>query len=133
LSFDHKKLIGAETHDQLVAGIARVVKARRKAMNLSQCALAERLKMSRPYISKIERGRLLPTIDSLERIAQELGMSMFLLLSLSAVPPSDFHEVFEEVSFPEKILQYFHRANAADQAFFREFAESLFLRREQHM
>ncbi len=133
LSFDHKKLIGVETHDQLVAGIACVVKARRKAMNLSQRALAKCLKTSRTYISKIERGRILPTIDLLERIAQELGMSMALLLSFAAIPPSDFRKVFEEVFFPEEILQYFHRANAADQVFFREFAEYLFFCREQHM
>lgn len=48
----------------------------RNARHLSQRQLAARLDVPRTYISKIENGRALPTLSSLQRLAQALAVPM---------------------------------------------------------
>jgi transcriptional regulator with XRE-family HTH domain len=56
----------------LVAG--RAVRVAREETGVSQAALAERLGVSAPYVSGIERGRMNPTVGRLSSIADALGV-----------------------------------------------------------
>ena len=56
-----------------VAGQVREI---RKARHLSQRQLAGRMQVPRTYISKIENGKAIPTLGSLERLADALGVDV---------------------------------------------------------
>ncbi len=57
------------------AGGAQVRELRR-ARHLSQRQLAGRMQVPRTYISKIENGKAIPTLGSLERLANALGVEV---------------------------------------------------------
>lgn len=56
--------------------VAKVVKEIRKARHLSQRQLASRMQVPRTYISKIENGKAMPTLTSLERLAEALEVDL---------------------------------------------------------
>jgi transcriptional regulator with XRE-family HTH domain len=56
-----------------VAGQVREI---RRARHLSQRQLAGRMQVPRTYISKIENGKAIPTLGSLERLATALGVGI---------------------------------------------------------
>ncbi len=60
-----------------VAGQVRDI---RKARHLSQRQLAGRMQVPRTYISKIENGKAIPTLGSLERLANALGVDISQLV-----------------------------------------------------
>ncbi len=63
----------------------RLLLARRRA-GLSQGDLAQRTAMYSSDISKMERGRMLPTAPRLRRLAEALGVSADYLLGLTEAP-----------------------------------------------
>src|ERR1700693_4140896 len=60
--------------------VARAVRDLRKGRNLSQRQLAGRMQVPRTYISKIENGKAIPTLGSLERLAQALEVDVWQLV-----------------------------------------------------
>ena len=64
----------------------RLLLARRRA-GLSQGDLAQRTAMYGSDISKMERGRMLPTAPRLRRLAEALGVSADYLLGLTDALP----------------------------------------------
>jgi transcriptional regulator with XRE-family HTH domain len=56
--------------------VASQVRELRRARHLSQRQLAGRMLVPRTYISKIENGKAIPTLGSLERLANALGVEM---------------------------------------------------------
>jgi transcriptional regulator with XRE-family HTH domain len=56
--------------------VARQVREMRRARHLSQRQLAGRMQVPRTYISKIENGKAIPTLGSLERLALALGVEI---------------------------------------------------------
>jgi len=60
-----------------VAGQVREI---RRARHLSQRQLASRMQVPRTYISKIENGKAIPTLGSLERLAQALEVEVSQLV-----------------------------------------------------
>jgi transcriptional regulator with XRE-family HTH domain len=56
--------------------VAAQVKDIRRARHLSQRQLAGRMQVPRTYISKIENGKAIPTLGSLERLADALGVNV---------------------------------------------------------
>lgn len=60
--------------------VARAVREIRASHSLSQRQLAERMSVPRTYISKIENGKAIPTLGSLERLAVALGVDICVLL-----------------------------------------------------
>jgi transcriptional regulator with XRE-family HTH domain len=60
-----------------VAGQVREI---RHARHLSQRQLAGRMEVPRTYISKIENGKAIPTLGSLERLANALEVDMSQLV-----------------------------------------------------
>lgn len=85
---------------------ARVVRAARKKVKLSQEALAELAGLHRTYVSLLERSRRSPTLATLEAIARALGMTPAKLIGLIAEAASESIEGVaatraEEASFME--------------------------------
>ena len=60
--------------------VAAQVKDIRKARHLSQRQLAGRMQVPRTYISKIENGKAIPTLGSLERLAAALEVDICQLV-----------------------------------------------------
>jgi transcriptional regulator with XRE-family HTH domain len=60
--------------------VASQVKEIRRARHLSQRQLASRMQVPRTYISKIENGKAIPTLGSLERLASALEVSVCQLV-----------------------------------------------------
>src|SRR5579859_979351 len=60
--------------------VARAVRDARRGRNLSQRQLAGRMQVPRTYISKIENGKAMPTLSSLERLARALEVDICELL-----------------------------------------------------
>jgi transcriptional regulator with XRE-family HTH domain len=60
--------------------VARAVREIRKSRELSQRQLAGRMQVPRTYISKIENGKAMPTLSSLERLANALEIDICDLL-----------------------------------------------------
>jgi transcriptional regulator with XRE-family HTH domain len=60
-----------------VAGQVREI---RRARHLSQRQLAGRMQVPRTYISKIENGKAIPTLGSLERLAKALEVEVCQLV-----------------------------------------------------
>ncbi|MBU6411414.1 MAG: helix-turn-helix transcriptional regulator, partial [Verrucomicrobia bacterium] len=51
------------------------IRAKRKKANFSQERLAEKANLSTVFISRVERGKESPSVDSLVKIAKALGAS----------------------------------------------------------
>ena len=60
--------------------VAAQVREIRRARHLSQRQLASRMQVPRTYISKIENGKAIPTLGSLERLAAALGVDVSKLV-----------------------------------------------------
>jgi transcriptional regulator with XRE-family HTH domain len=55
---------------------ARILNMARRRAGLSQRELAERAGVPQPSISRIERGQVSPTVDTLERLIRACGMEL---------------------------------------------------------
>lgn len=60
--------------------VAAQVREIRRARHLSQRQLASRMQVPRTYISKIENGKAIPTLGSLERLAAALEVDLSRLV-----------------------------------------------------
>jgi len=58
------------------AQVAALVREIRRSRHLSQRQLAGRMQVPRTYISKIENGKAIPTLGSLERLAEALEVEV---------------------------------------------------------
>ncbi len=70
------QVIGTRTQGNRCAKVAVRLRELRNARHLSQRQLAARLDVPRTYISKIENGRAMPTLSSLQRLATALAVPM---------------------------------------------------------
>ncbi len=61
--------------------IGRRIKEARQARGLSQEALSEKVGMSSKYLSSVERGKENPTLDTLIKLANALGVEPSELFS----------------------------------------------------
>jgi transcriptional regulator with XRE-family HTH domain len=60
--------------------VAKTVRDIRRGKALSQRQLANRMQVPRTYISKIENGKAMPTLSSLQRLATALEVDICALL-----------------------------------------------------
>ncbi|MES3011383.1 MAG: helix-turn-helix transcriptional regulator [Pseudomonadota bacterium] len=66
----------------LVESFGIAVRRQREAQGWSQELLAERADLNRSYVGEIERGRVIPSLVTIDKLAQALGLSPHLLLQL---------------------------------------------------
>ena len=71
--------------DPLGRDLGRAIRAAREAAGISMRALAARCGLSQPFLSAVERGLSMPSIVTLYRIAEALGVAPSTLL------PDDSH------------------------------------------
>lgn len=67
----------------------RLIARRRNELGFSQAELARRLHVTDKAVSRWETGRGMPAVDSLEPLANELGISVSELLSGRILPPEE--------------------------------------------
>ncbi len=70
----------ASTMEESGLQVAAQVREIRRARHMSQRQLAGRMQVPRTYISKIENGKAIPTLGSLERLAAALGVHVCQLV-----------------------------------------------------
>ncbi len=59
----------------------------REAKNLSQSDIERATGLVRPYISRVENGHTVPSLETLEKWARALGMPLYQLLYEGEEPP----------------------------------------------
>lgn len=69
---------------ETTSALGKNVQALRTRKGLSQQALADLCEVSRPRISEIESGNCNPSVETLERIANELGVQIARLFRMPA-------------------------------------------------
>lgn len=69
--------------------LAKNIASRRKALELTQAQLAERLGVDTETLSRFERGKHVPSLATLERLANVLGATVGELLSETAKVPDE--------------------------------------------
>lgn len=73
--------------DKLHNNFALTLRLIRQSKNLSQRQLGARMGCPRTYISKVENGKAMPNLSSLERIAAALGMRMSGIIAMVEAMP----------------------------------------------
>lgn len=76
--------------------IGERIKGARKAAGMSQNELATKANISQPTLSTIERGAVVPTADSIMRIAEALGEAPSDLLGEKYCPVCGFEYTYKE-------------------------------------
>ena len=86
--------------------VAAAVRDLRHVRNLSQRQLATRMNVPRTYISKIENGKAMPTLSSLDRLAKALQVDISTLLRDSNTRHRDETAVLMTDPFLAEIAMY---------------------------
>ena len=67
------------------------IRALREAKNLSQGDIEKRSGLLRSYLSSVENGHTVPSIETLERLARALAVPLYQLLYEGEEPPRSPH------------------------------------------
>ncbi len=102
---------------RLAARLGKNIMRGRKALGLTQEQMATELKVEPETISRFERGATLPSIPTLERIAEILGTTMGVLLEEGV--PRQFTEA-------EQLEALLRPLSDSGRALAREILEKLF-------
>lgn len=65
------------------------LKTLRKARNLSQGDIEERTGLLRCYVSRVENGHTIPSLETLEKYARALELPMYQLMYDGDAPPAE--------------------------------------------
>jgi transcriptional regulator with XRE-family HTH domain len=65
----------------LIDALGQAIKTERRGRNISQEKLAARAGVHRTYLSDVERGIRNPSINTIEKLAQGLGIPVFSLFT----------------------------------------------------
>lgn len=76
-----------EPWDSQMQALGAFIRDKRKLANLSLRQLAERTKLSNPYLSQIERGLHQPSVRVIRLISEALNMSTETLLAQAGLLP----------------------------------------------
>ena len=76
--------------------IGATIKTLRKEKNIKQIDLAQNCGISQTYLSQIEKGLKIPTIDVLEKISTNLGLP-YPVLSFLTLDTSNISEDKKEI------------------------------------
>lgn len=117
----------AEAEDEGAIQVATAVRDLRRVRNLSQRQLAARMNVPRTYISKIENGKAMPTLSSLDRLARALQVDISALLRDAPTRHKDETAMLMSDPFLAEIARYAAHLNATQKSIFlnqvREIAQ----------
>ena len=105
--------------------VATAVRDLRHVRNLSQRQLAARMNVPRTYISKIENGKAMPTLSSLNRLAKALEVDMSALLRDANTRHSNETSMLSEDPFLAEIAQYTSKLDALQRSIFLNHVREL--------
>jgi transcriptional regulator with XRE-family HTH domain len=105
--------------------VAAAVRDLRHVRNLSQRQLASRMGVPRTYISKIENGKAMPTLNSLDRLAKALKVDIASLLRDANNRHSDETAVLTADPFLAEIAAYTSQLNELQRSIFLNHVREL--------
>ena len=105
--------------------VASAVRNMRLARNLSQRQLAGRMNVPRTYISKIENGKAMPTLSSLERLAKALQVDISALLRDARTRHKDETAVLMTDPFLAEIATFCSQLDAVQKSIFLNHVREL--------
>ena len=113
--------------------VATAVRDLRHVRNLSQRQLAARMNVPRTYISKIENGKAMPTLASMDRLARALQVDISALLRDAPTRHHDEAAMLMADPFLGELARYAAHLTATQKSIFlnqvRELAQSRLGRR----
>jgi transcriptional regulator with XRE-family HTH domain len=116
------------TKDETPSGglqVASAVRDLRHVRNLSQRQLAARMNVPRTYISKIENGKAMPTLSSLDRLARALQVDISTLLRDASTRHRDETSVLMADPFLAEIAHYTAQLDALQRSIFLNHVREL--------
>ncbi|MEO6912269.1 MAG: helix-turn-helix transcriptional regulator [Edaphobacter sp.] len=105
--------------------VATAVRDLRHVRNLSQRQLAARMNVPRTYISKIENGKAMPTLSSLDRLARALQVDISTLLRDATNRHRDETAVLMTDPFLAEIAAYTSQLDALQRSIFLNHVREL--------
>ena len=105
--------------------VATAVRDLRRVRNLSQRQLATSMNVPRTYISKIENGKAMPTLGSLERLANALQVDISALLRDSRSRRGDEAAVLMADPFLAEIAGYVSQLDSLQRSIFMNHVREL--------
>lgn len=115
----------AQSSDDSGLQVATAVRDLRRVRNLSQRQLAGRMNVPRTYISKIENGKAMPTLSSLERLAKALQVDISALLRDAKTRHKDEAAVLMADPFLAEIAQFCSQLDALQKSIFLNHVREL--------
>jgi transcriptional regulator with XRE-family HTH domain len=105
--------------------VASAVRDLRHVRNLSQRQLAGRMGVPRTYISKIENGKAMPTLSSLDRLARALQVDISALLRDAPTRHRDETAVLTTDPFLAEIAKYAAHLTSTEKSIFLNHVREL--------
>jgi transcriptional regulator with XRE-family HTH domain len=105
--------------------VASAVRDLRRVRNLSQRQLAGRMNVPRTYISKIENGKAMPTLSSLERLARALQVDISALLRDARTRHKDESALLMTDPFLAEIAHFCSQLDALQKSIFLNHVREL--------
>ena len=105
--------------------VAAAVRDLRNVRNLSQRQLAARMGVPRTYISKIENGKAMPTLSSLDRLARALDVDISALLRDAPTRHSNETTMLTADPFLAEIAAYTSRLDSLQRSIFLNHVREL--------
>ena len=116
-----------EREEEGTLQVSAAVRDLRRVRNLSQRQLAGRMGVPRTYISKIENGKAMPTLSSLDRLARALQVDISALLRDAPRRHQNETELLTADPFLAEIAKYAAHLTSTQKAIFvnhvRELAQ----------
>jgi transcriptional regulator with XRE-family HTH domain len=105
--------------------VASAVRDLRRVRNLSQRQLATRMNVPRTYISKIENGKAMPTLSSLDRLARALQVDISALLRDAPTRHKDETAVLMTDPFLAEIAKFTSHLTSTQKSIFLNHVREL--------
>ena len=105
--------------------VAAAVRDLRHVRNLSQRQLAGRMGVPRTYISKIENGKAMPTLSSLDRLARALKVDIGALLRDASTRHRDEAAVLTSDPFLAEIAAFVSQLDSLQKSIFLNHVREL--------
>jgi transcriptional regulator with XRE-family HTH domain len=121
-----------ETHES-GPQVATAVRDLRHVRNLSQRQLAARMGVPRTYISKIENGKAMPTLSSLDRLARALQVDISALLRDAPTRHRDETAVLLNDPFLAEVAKYTSHLTSTQKSIFLNHVRELSQSRNRRM
>ena len=116
-------------------GIGYRLRSLREQKKLSQGDLEKRTGLLRCYISRVENGHTVPSVQTLEKMARAMEMPLYQLIYDGQEPPAplggggkrsdEWGSVGKDARFLNRICRFLAKMREGDRQFLLSFAQNL--------